>query len=279
MARFRPRIDDSTMTNVTDLPITRALISVSNKSGLLEFAEFLHHSGIEILSTGGTARLISKAGIPVVEVSEYTGFPELMDGRLKTLHPKIHGGILGRRGVDDEVMYEHGIPAIDLVVVNLYPFEETIARPGCSLEQAIENIDIGGPTMLRAAAKNHEHLTVAVDPHDYPRIMTEMKLNNSFTSRTLRFDLAVKAFEHTARYDGAIANYLGKLIDEKTEFPRTLSLQFDKVQAMRYGENPHQNAAFYREHKLHEVCVSSAQQLQGKALSYNNIADTDAAFW
>lgn len=265
------------MSNASDLPITRALISVSNKSGLLEFAKFLHHSGVEILSTGGTARLLSEEGIPVVEVSEHTGFPELMDGRLKTLHPKIHGGILGRRGIDDNVMYDHGIPAIDLVVVNLYPFEETIARPGCSLADAIENIDIGGPAMLRAAAKNHAHVTVVTDPQDYPLIMNEMKSNHSSTSPSLRFDLAVKVFELTARYDGVIANHLGKLFDEQTGFPRTLSLQFEKLQTMRYGENPHQSAAFYREHKLREACVSTARQLQGKALSYNNIADTDAA--
>jgi phosphoribosylaminoimidazolecarboxamide formyltransferase/IMP cyclohydrolase len=265
------------MKKTIDRPINRALISVSDKTGLLEFSDFLHKHGIEILSTGGTARLLSENGIPVTEVSDYTGFPEMMGGRLKTLHPKIHGGILGRRGIDDEIMQEHDIPAIDLVIVNLYPFEEATSRPDCSLEEAIENIDIGGPTMIRATAKNHAHATIVVDPADYRRVTEEIRMNKGCVSHEMRFNLAVKAFEHTARYDGLIANYLGTRVDERSAFPRTITLQFKKVQAMRYGENPHQNAAFYREHNLQEASVSSALQLQGKALSYNNIADTDAA--
>jgi phosphoribosylaminoimidazolecarboxamide formyltransferase/IMP cyclohydrolase len=265
------------MKKTIDHPIKRALISVSDKSGLLQFSDFLHKQGIEILSTGGTARLLSENDIPVTEVSDYTGVPEMMGGRLKTLHPKIHGGILGRRGIDDKIMQEQEIPAIDLVIVNLYPFEEATARPDCTLEEAIENIDIGGPTMVRATAKNHAHVTIVVDPADYPRVTDQIRMNDHCVSHGMRFDLAVKAFEHTARYDGLIANYLGARVDESEAFPRTINLHFKKVQAMRYGENPHQNAAFYREHKAQEVSVSSALQLQGKALSYNNIADTDAA--
>lgn len=266
------------MTKSKDTPIRRALISVSDKSRLLDFAAFLHEKGIEILSTGGTARLLLEQGIPVTEVSDYTGFPEMMGERLKTLHPKIHGGILGRRGIDDQVMKNHDIPPIDLVVVNLYPFEETTAKPNCSLEEAIENIDIGGPTMVRATAKNHAHTTVVVDPADYSRIIDEIDTNDGKISSMLRFDLAVKAFEYTARYDGAIANYLGARVnDADSTFPRTLNQQYTKVQAMRYGENPHQMAAFYRGQETPEISIASAHQLQGKALSYNNIADTDAA--
>jgi phosphoribosylaminoimidazolecarboxamide formyltransferase/IMP cyclohydrolase len=267
------------MTQQCDWPITRALLSVSDKTGILDFARHLHQSGIEILSTGGTAQLLSDNDIPVVEVSEHTGFPEMMDGRVKTLHPKIHGGILGRRGIDDAVMAEHDILPIDLVVVNLYPFEATVAREECTLEEAIENLDIGGPTMVRATAKNHAHVSIIVDPDDYARVEKEMKANGGCVSHATRFDLAVKAFEHTARYDGMIANYLGKLTEPKVEaeFPRTLNLQFEKVQEMRYGENPHQKAAFYREHNPGEASVATARQLQGKELSYNNVADTDAA--
>ncbi|MEN8166200.1 MAG: bifunctional phosphoribosylaminoimidazolecarboxamide formyltransferase/IMP cyclohydrolase [Pseudomonadota bacterium] len=258
--------------------ITRALISVSDKTGIVEFARGLAEKNIEILSTGGTAKLLTENNIPVMEVSEYTGFPEMMDGRVKTLHPKIHGGILGRRGTDDGVMKQNGIGPIDLIVVNLYPFEQTVAKPDCDLPRAIENIDIGGPTMLRAAAKNHKDVTVVVDAADYDRVLEEMGGNNGAVSDATRFDLAVKTFEHTARYDAAIANYLGARLGEQvSDFPRTLSMQFSQVQTMRYGENPHQKAAFFVEHKIDEVSVATATQIQGKELSYNNIADTDAA--
>ena len=259
--------------------IQRALISVSDKTGIEEFARQLHARGVEILSTGGTARLLADNGIPVTEVSDYTGFPEMMAGRVKTLHPKIHGGILGRRGTDEAVMQQHAIPPIDMVVVNLYPFEQTVADPDCDLATAIENIDIGGPTLIRAAAKNHAAVTVIVDSGDYPGVLAEMADNQGAVSDATRFRLAVKTFEHTARYDGAIANYLGLLGEagEKQAFPQTLSLQYRKVQSMRYGENPHQNAAFYIEHARGEASVSTARQLQGKELSYNNVADTDAA--
>ena len=260
-------------------PIKRALISVSDKTGVAEFARQLHSMGVEILSTGGTARLLADSAIPVLEVSDYTGFPEMMDGRVKTLHPKIHGGILARRGTDEGVMREHSIPPIDLIVVNLYPFEQTVAKPGCDLPTAIENIDIGGPTMLRAAAKNHAAVTVVVDAADYETVLAEMRANSGAVSDATRYSLAVKTFEHTARYDGAIANYLGarNLPDADGRFPRTFSLQFQRAQTMRYGENPHQNAAFYIEHKTAEACVATARQLQGKELSFNNVGDTDAA--
>ena len=259
--------------------IQRALISVSDKSGIVEFAGQLHNAGVEILSTGGTAKLLSDNGIAVIEVSDYTGFPEMMAGRVKTLHPKVHGGILGRRGTDDAVMQEHGIPPIDMVVVNLYPFEQTVANPDCDLATAIENIDIGGPTLIRAAAKNHAAVTVLVDNADYAKVLEEMAASQGEVSAATRFRLAVKTFEHTARYDGAIANYLGTLTNdgEKEAFPHTLSMQYKKVQSMRYGENPHQGAAFYVEHNTAEASVATAAQLQGKALSYNNVADTDAA--
>ncbi len=261
--------------------ITRALISVSDKSGIADFARVLHENfKIEILSTGGTAKLLADEGIPVIEVSDYTGFPEMMDGRVKTLHPRIHGGLLGRRGMDDTVMQEHNIPPIDMVVVNLYPFEATIAKPECDLATAIENIDIGGPTMLRAAAKNHTAVSVVVDAADYTRILDEMQNNDGSISDATRFDMAVKTFEHTAHYDGAIANYLGTLtnsVDQKADFPRTFNRQYHKTQEMRYGENPHQKAAFYIEVAPSEVSIATAIQLQGKELSYNNIGDTDAA--
>ena len=260
--------------------IQRALISVSDKSGIVDFATQLHHEfNIEILSTGGTAKLLSENGIPVIEVSDYTGFPEMMDGRVKTLHPKVHGGLLGRRGTDDAVMEKHDIPPIDLVVVNLYPFQQTVARPDCDLATAIENIDIGGPTMLRAAAKNHKDVTVVVDANDYARVIASMKSHKGAVDDATRFDLAVKVYEHTAQYDGAIANYLGAINaqGEKETFPRTFNSQYKKIQAMRYGENPHQLAAFYVEANQSEASVSTAKQLQGKELSYNNIGDTDAA--
>ena len=261
--------------------IKRALISVSDKTGLAGFAAALSRRGIEILSTGGTARLLVEEDIPVTEVSEYTGFPEMMGGRVKTLHPRIHGGILGRRGEDDKVMHENEIRPIDLVVVNLYPFAETVARPDCDLATAIENIDIGGPTLLRAAAKNHQDVTVVCDPKDYQRVLRAMDENNGGVDAHTRFDLAVRAFEHTAGYDGAIANHLGAIIEHpegKAEgLPRTFNLQLRKRQLMRYGENPHQSAAFYVGGGGCEASVATAEQLQGKALSYNNIADTDAA--
>mgnify|MGYP006075646823 FL=1 len=260
------------------IPVKRALISVSDKTGIVEFARELNQLGVEILSTGGTYKLIQENNIAVTEVSEYTGFPEMMDGRVKTLHPKVHGGILGRRGIDDAVMSAHGIDAIDMVVVNLYPFSQTVANPDCSLKDAIENIDIGGPTMVRAAAKNNAFVNIIVNAGDYSAILAEMKANDGATSQATRFDLAIKAYEHTASYDGAIANYFGTMVPGGNEnFPRTFNTQFVKAQDMRYGENPHQKSAFYVEANPQEVSVVSAKQLQGKELSYNNIADTDAA--
>ncbi len=255
--------------------IQRALISVSDKSGIVAFAQALNERGIEILSTGGTAKLLADNGVNVKEVSDYTGFPEMMAGRVKTLHPKIHGGLLGRRGIDETVMAEHDIQPIDLLVVNLYPFEETIAKPDCDLATAIENIDIGGPAMLRSAAKNHAAVTVVVNAADYDTVLQEMAANNGAVTEKTRFELARKVFAHTAHYDGAIANYLGQQDGEP--FSPTLTLQYQKVQAMRYGENPHQKAAFYVESNPKEVSVATAKQLQGKELSYNNVADTDAA--
>jgi phosphoribosylaminoimidazolecarboxamide formyltransferase/IMP cyclohydrolase len=255
--------------------VTRALVSVSDKSGIQEFCRELDRLGIEILSTGGTAKLLAENNIAVTEVSDYTGFPEMMDGRVKTLHPKVHGGILGRRGTDDEVMAANDIKPIDMVVVNLYPFEQTVANPDCNLETAIENIDIGGPTMIRAAAKNHADVAVIVDPNDYQQTLAELSGNDVCLSRQTRFNLALKSFQHTARYDTAISAYLGKL--NQLQFPDTLNLQFHHIQTMRYGENPHQNAAFYREKDPVAGTISAATQLQGKELSYNNIADADAA--
>jgi len=259
--------------------IRRALISVSDKSGIVDLAQTLHNNGVELLSTGGTASLIARQDIPVTEISDYTGYPEMMAGRVKTLHPMVHGGILGRRGVDEETMRKHGIQPIDLVIINLYPFQQTVANPDCSFEDAIENIDIGGPAMLRAAAKNHTSVTVVVDPEDYLVILDEMENNNGSVPDKARFSLAIKAFEHTANYDGAIANYFGRMVQEPSDqqFPRTINFQYKHAQAMRYGENPHQKAAFYIESKLTEPGIASARQLQGKALSYNNIGDTDAA--
>ena len=258
--------------------VKRALISVSDKSGIVEFAQSLQSQGVEILSTGGTYKLLRANNIDAVEVSEYTGFPEMMDGRVKTLHPKIHGGILARRGQDDTVMAEHGINAIDMVVVNLYPFEQTVANPDCTLADAIENIDIGGPTMVRAAAKNNAFVNIVVNASDYALVIEEMQTNNGATSQATRFDLAIKAYEHTAAYDGAIANYFGhKVPGGNDNFPRTFNSQFTKAQDMRYGENSHQNSAFYTEKNPAAGSISTSQQLQGKELSYNNIADTDAA--
>lgn len=260
-------------------PVRRALISVSDKTGIIEFAESLVTMDIAILSTGGTYKALSEAGIAVTEVSDYTGFPEMMDGRVKTLHPKIHGGLLGRRGIDDDIMQAHQIDPIDMVVVNLYPFEATVANPDCKLEDAIENIDIGGPTMLRSAAKNHKDVAVVTDPQDYGRILTELQQNEGQLCHATRFDLAIQTFEQTARYDGAIANYFGTHFSEDPQdtFPRTYNTQFVKKQSMRYGENPHQNAAFYTERQPAEASISTTTQIQGKALSFNNIADTDAA--
>ncbi|WP_315918698.1 bifunctional phosphoribosylaminoimidazolecarboxamide formyltransferase/IMP cyclohydrolase [Vibrio fluvialis] len=267
-------------------PIRRALISVSDKTGIVEFAKALSERGVDILSTGGTARLLAEQGIAVTEVSDYTGFPEMMDGRVKTLHPKVHGGILGRRGQDDEVMNTHAINPIDMVVVNLYPFAQTVANPNCTLADAVENIDIGGPTMVRSAAKNHKDVTIIVNASDYDRVIAEMDANEKSLTLDTRFDLAIAAFEHTAAYDGMIANYFGTMVpsygenkegDEESKFPRTFNQQFIKKQDMRYGENSHQDAAFYVEANPEEASVSTARQIQGKALSYNNIADTDAA--
>ncbi|MEC7529584.1 MAG: bifunctional phosphoribosylaminoimidazolecarboxamide formyltransferase/IMP cyclohydrolase, partial [Pseudomonadota bacterium] len=271
----------------TPKPIKRALLSVSDKTGILDFATALHNAGVELLSTGGTAKLLADAGLPVKEVSDHTGHPEIMAGRVKTLHPKIHGGILGRRGTDEAVMEEHSIAPIDLVVVNLYPFAATVANEDCTLEDAIENIDIGGPTMVRAAAKNHKDVTIVVNAADYSRVLAEMNDNNGSLTYNTRFDLAIKAFEHTAEYDGMIANYFGARLDstgceadcdhQHSEFPRTYNMQLTKKQDLRYGENSHQEAAFYVENNVQEASVATATQLQGKELSFNNIADTDAA--
>ena len=267
------------MAQASPTPVRRALISVSDKTGIVDFARGLSEHGVELLSTGGTFRLLQENAIAVSEVSEHTGFPEIMDGRVKTLHPKIHGGILGRRGQDDAVMAEHDIAPIDMVVVNLYPFAQTVAKPDCTLENAIENIDIGGPTMVRACAKNHAHTTIVVDAGDYARVLGEIAAQDGTVSDATRFDLAVKAFEHTAGYDAAIADYLGQRVPGGEDgFPRTYNLQFEKKQAMRYGENPHQSAAFYVEADASEPSVATAVQLNGKALSFNNVADTDAAF-
>ena len=267
-------------SNQADLiKVRRALISVSDKAGIVDFARGLAARGVELLSTGGTYQLLKKNDIAVTEVSDYTGFPEMMDGRVKTLHPKVHGGILGRRGQDDAVMAAHGIAPIDMVIVNLYPFEQTVAKPDCTLEDAIENIDIGGPTMVRAAAKNNKYVVIVTNAGDYAAILEELQANNGALAQATRFDLAIKAYEHTAAYDGAIANYFGRRVPGgSADFPRTFNLQFAKAQELRYGENPHQKSAFYVEHgAAREASIATAQQLQGKELSYNNIADTDAA--
>lgn len=259
----------------------QALLSVSDKTGVVEFARELAALGYHLLSTGGTAKLIAQAGIEVQEVADYTGFPEMLDGRVKTLNPKIHAGLLARRPDPEHMkaLADHNIDPIDIVVVNLYPFEATIAKPDCTFEDAIENIDIGGPTMIRAAAKNHESVAVVVDPADYGRVVEELKANGEVSAKT-RLDLAKKVFCHTARYDGMISNYLTSLDDNnaKKDFPESFSRQWVKVQDMRYGENPHQKAAFYREAKVGKGLLASYKQLHGKALSYNNIADSDAAW-
>lgn len=258
--------------------VRRALLSVSDKTGLIEFARALAQRNIEILSTGGTARLLADGGVAAREVASYTGFPEIMDGRVKTLHPKIHGGLLGRRGVDDAVMAQHGIAPIDLVAVNLYPFAQTVARPDCSYADAVENIDIGGPAMVRAAAKNHESVLVVVDPADYAAVLAELDAHHGGSELALRSRLAAKAFAHTARYDTMVARYLSERHALPGEpFPAILPLVFDKVQDLRYGENPHQGAAFYREPAATGASVATARVLQGKDLSFNNIADADTA--
>ena len=261
--------------------IKRALISVSDKQGLVEFARGLKKFNVEILSTGGTAKLLADNGIAVIEVGDYTGFPEMLDGRVKTLHPKIHGGILGRRDVDAHVkaMDDADIPPIDMVVVNLYPFAATIAKPNCTFNDAIENIDIGGPTMVRAAAKNYAHVVVVTDPADYKPLLSEMDMTGGIIGGDTRFNFARKAFSHTAEYDGTISNYLTSIDSRgrREGFPQRLNLHFSIAQELRYGENPHQNAAFYAIAAEKEASIASARQLQGKELSYNNIADADAA--
>jgi phosphoribosylaminoimidazolecarboxamide formyltransferase/IMP cyclohydrolase len=267
--------------------VRRALLSVSDKTGVANLARRLHELGVELLSTGGTAAELRRAGLPVRDVSSYTGFPEIMDGRVKTLHPKVHGGLLGRRGTDDAVMHEHGIEAIDLLVVNLYPFAATVARPGCSYDDAVENIDIGGPAMLRAAAKNHAHVAVLVDPADYDGTLGELQRDAGLSFAT-RQRLAAKAFAHTAAYDGMVAGYLAERLagSQPTPpagggvsggYPQELLLRFAKKFDLRYGENPHQSAAFYVDPTSSAASVATARQLQGKELSFNNIADADTA--
>ena len=263
--------------------VQRALLSVSDKNGIEVFARALSELGIEIISTGGTAKLLKQHGIPVTEVAECTGFPEIMDGRVKTLHPAIHGGLLGRRDQDADVMAAHNIAAIDLLVVNLYPFAETIARVSCTPEQAIEQIDIGGPAMIRAAAKNHRWVTAVTDPADYNTVLDALRNNAKQVPVALRARLAARAFTHTAHYDGTISSYLSNLADDQSEdpadekFPAVLNQQYFRRMRLRYGENPHQQGAFYVERTSGEASVAVARQLQGKALSFNNIADADAA--
>ncbi|MFM9968368.1 MAG: bifunctional phosphoribosylaminoimidazolecarboxamide formyltransferase/IMP cyclohydrolase [Burkholderiales bacterium] len=265
-----------------DITIRRALISVSDKTGLIDFVKTLTDLGVTILSTGGTARALTEAGLAVTEVADYTGFPEMLDGRVKTLHPRIHGGLLARRDLPEhmQAIRDADIEPIDLVVVNLYPFEKTVARADCSLEEAIENIDIGGPSMLRAAAKNHAGVAVVVDPADYAAISEELRANQGALGAARRFALAKKVYTHTAAYDAAISNYLTSLDEEnkRQQLPDRLTLQFEKMQAMRYGENPHQSAAFYRDAKPFAGAIANYRQIQGKELSYNNIADADAAW-
>ena len=267
--------------------VKRALISLSDKTGVVDFALKLKDLGVEILSTGGTAKMLADAGVPVIEVADYTGFPEMLDGRVKTLHPKIHGGILGRRDLPEHVakMAEYEIGNIDMVCVNLYPFAATIAKPGCTLEDAIENIDIGGPTMVRSAAKNWKHVAIITDNADFEAIVTELQSHSGSLSDQTRFNLSCKAFSHTAQYDGMISNYLTSLNQEKLSgepevntFPSQINQSWLKVQDLRYGENPHQQAAFYRDFYPAPGCLSAYTQLQGKELSYNNIADADAAW-
>jgi phosphoribosylaminoimidazolecarboxamide formyltransferase/IMP cyclohydrolase len=264
------------MNTPSRVAIRRALLSVSDKSGLLELARALAASGVELLSTGGTAQVLRAAALPVREVSDLTGFPEIMDGRVKTLHPRVHGGLLGRAGIDDAVMAQHGIAPIDLLVVNLYPFEATVADPAVAMDVAIENIDIGGPAMLRAAAKNHERVAVVVDPADYAALHEDLAAGG--TDLPTRRRLAAKAYAHTARYDGAIAGWLGARATATLQrFAPTLHLSFEAGQVLRYGENPHQAGALYRERGALGGTITAAQVLSGKELSYNNIADADAA--
>jgi len=262
--------------------IKQALISVSEKAGLVEFARGLAGFGVALLSTGGTAKLLREAGLEVTEVADYTGFPEMLDGRVKTLHPKIHGGLLGRRDLPEHVaaMQKAGISGIDMAVINLYPFTQTIAKDGCTLAEAIENIDIGGPAMVRSAAKNHQHVAVVTDPADYPGILKEMSSASGAVGAEMRFRLACKAFSHTAAYDGAISNYLTALQADGrlAAFPQRLNLHFEQMQALRYGENPHQQAAFFRDLVPAQGSLAGYCQLQGKELSYNNISDADAAW-
>ena len=269
---------------MTSVRINNALISVSDKSGLLKIAEGLAALDVHLMSTGGTWQYLMDNGLEVQEVADYTGSPEMMDGRVKTLHPKIHGGLLGRRGQDDEVMRSRKVSPIDLLIVNLYPFEQTVADPGSTLSDAIENIDIGGPAMLRSAAKNMESVAVIVDVNDYEPVLDQLNANGGALGKETRFQLGVKAFEHVARYDAAIANYLGAITENgRTRFPSTYTMHLQKLGEMRYGENPHQQAAFYIEPSAAGKepsagnNVANAKQLQGKALSYNNVVDTDAA--
>lgn len=259
--------------------IKRALISVSNKKGIVDFAKALNSMGIEILSTGGTAKTLRDSGIPVKDVSEYTGSPEMLDGRLKTLHPKIHGGLLSRRNnpKDMEDIKKHGIDTIDLVVVNLYPFEETISRPGVTFAEAIENIDIGGPTMLRSASKNFQDVAVIVDPSDYEKIVDEMNSLNGDLSYRTRVELAKKVFRHTSKYDTIIADYFTEITGEEKTLPETLTMTFDRVSLLRYGENPHQKAAFYKERTEGLSLFNNAKILQGKEMSFNNYLDAHSA--
>jgi len=263
------------------IKIKRALISVSDKKGIIDFAKTLIKFNVEILSTGGTAKLFADNNIPVIEVSDYTGFPEMLDGRVKTLHPKIHGGILGKR--DDEkhlqTMIKSDIPLIDLVVVNLYPFEATISKENCPLSEAIENIDIGGPAMIRSSAKNYNGVAVVTDASDYKMIEDTLKQNNGALNLECRFNLAKKAFEHTAKYDSAISNYLNGLDTNKNvTYPNKLNLSFNKKMDLRYGENPHQTASFYVDEIANKGSLASFKQLQGKELSYNNLNDADTAW-
>ena len=264
------------------MKIRQALLSLSDKRGAVEFAQGLAGQGVKLLSTGGTAKLLRDAGLAVTEIGDYTGFPEMLDGRVKTLHPKVHGGILARRDLPEHLatLEQHGIPAIDLVCVNLYPFRETVAKPNVTLDEAIENIDIGGPAMVRSSAKNYAGVAVVTDPEDYPALLAEMQDNDGALTLATRFGLAKKAFTHTARYDAAIANWLASL-DEANQpqiFPSKLQLAFDRVETLRYGENPHQHAAFYRDPTPTPGTIAAYKQLQGKELSYNNIADADAAW-
>jgi phosphoribosylaminoimidazolecarboxamide formyltransferase/IMP cyclohydrolase len=259
-----------------------ALLSVSDKTGIVEFARGLAGLGVGLISTGGTAALLREAGLDVTEVADHTGFPEMLDGRVKTLHPKVHGGILARRDVPSHVnaLAQAGITGIDLVVVNLYPFRETVARPDCTLAEAIENIDIGGPAMVRSAAKNYEHVAVVTDPTDYAEVLRELSLPGGGIAAATRFRLAQKAFSYTAAYDGAISDFLSALDPSgaRAPFPQRLNLQFELVEPLRYGENPHQAAAFYRDPQPAPASLARYRQMQGRELSYNNIADADAAW-